>query len=84
MGEPIRGVLFAGLMICADGPRLIEYNVRFGDLEIQAMLPRLEEGLLGLLIACVEERLPERATRLSARTALTSRARREGLPRRAG
>ncbi|MGH6811334.1 MAG: phosphoribosylamine--glycine ligase [Methylocella sp.] len=70
MGAPFKGVLFAGLMICADGPRLIEYNVRFGDPETQAMLPRLEEDLLALLLACVEERLPERPARLSAKTAL--------------
>ena len=71
MGAPFKGVLFAGLMICADGPRLIEYNVRFGDPETQAMLPRLEEDLLALLLACVEERLPERPARLSAQTALS-------------
>ena len=71
LGAPFKGVLFAGLMICADGPRLIEYNVRFGDPETQAMLPRLEEDLLALLLACVEERLPERPTRLSAKTALS-------------
>jgi phosphoribosylamine---glycine ligase len=70
MGAPYKGVLFAGLMICADGPRLIEYNVRFGDPEAQAMLPRLEEDLLALLLACVEE-LPERPARLSAKTALS-------------
>jgi phosphoribosylamine---glycine ligase len=71
MGAPFKGVLFAGLMICADGPRLIEYNVRFGDPETQAMLPRLEEDLLALLLACVEERLAERPARLSAKTALS-------------
>jgi phosphoribosylamine--glycine ligase len=71
MGAPYKGVLFAGLMICADGPRLIEYNVRFGDPETQAMLPRLEEDLLALLLACVEDRLPERPARLSAKTALS-------------
>lgn len=70
MGAPYKGVLFAGLMICADGPRLIEYNVRFGDPETQAVVPRLEEDLLALLLACVEERLPERVARLSAKTAL--------------
>jgi phosphoribosylamine---glycine ligase len=80
MGAPFKGVLFAGLMICADGPRLIEYNVRFGDPETQAMLPRLEEDLLALLLACVEERLPERPARLSAKTALTVVLAAKGYP----
>ena len=52
-GAPFRGILFAGLMLTADGPRLIEYNVRFGDPECQALLPRLRSDLLpGLLAAC--------------------------------
>ncbi|MGI8568549.1 MAG: phosphoribosylamine--glycine ligase, partial [Methylocella sp.] len=80
MGAPFKGVLFAGLMICADGPRLIEYNVRFGDPETQAMLPRLDEDLLALLLACVEERLPERPARLSARTALSVVLAAKGYP----
>ena len=80
MGTPFKGVLFAGLMICADGPRLIEYNVRFGDPETQAMLPRLEEDLLALLLACVEERLLERPARLSAKTALSVVLAAKGYP----
>ncbi len=80
MGSPFMGVLFAGLMIGADGPRLIEYNVRFGDPETQAMLPRLEEDLLALLLACVEERLPERPARLSAKTALSVVLAAKGYP----
>ncbi|MBV8915979.1 MAG: phosphoribosylamine--glycine ligase, partial [Acetobacteraceae bacterium] len=52
-GTPFRGVLFAGLMLTASGPRLIEYNVRFGDPECQALLPRLRSDLLpGLIAAC--------------------------------
>ena len=52
-GTPFRGVLFAGLMLTTDGPRLIEYNVRFGDPECQALMPRLRSDLLpGLLAAC--------------------------------
>jgi phosphoribosylamine--glycine ligase len=52
-GTPFRGILFAGLMMTAEGPRLIEYNVRFGDPECQALLPRLRSDLLpGLLAAC--------------------------------
>ncbi|MGH6800814.1 MAG: phosphoribosylamine--glycine ligase [Methylocella sp.] len=80
IGAPFKGVLFAGLMICAEGPRLIEYNVRFGDPETQALLPRLEEDLLALLLACVEERLPERPLRLSAITALSVVLAAKGYP----
>ncbi len=50
-GTPFMGVLYAGLMLTAQGPRLIEYNVRFGDPETQAMLPRLKTDLLALLFA---------------------------------
>ncbi len=69
-GCPFSGVLFAGLMIGKDGPKLIEYNTRFGDPECQVMMARLEDDLLGLLLACAERRLPEQV-RLSAKTALT-------------
>ena len=50
-GTPFHGVLYAGLMICPDGPKVIEFNVRFGDPETQAILPRLRSDLLGLLEA---------------------------------
>jgi phosphoribosylamine--glycine ligase len=51
MGAPFKGVLFAGLMITANGPKLIEYNVRFGDPECQVMMLRLMSDLLPGLIA---------------------------------
>ena len=50
-GTPFHGVLYAGLMLTADGPKVIEYNVRFGDPETQAVLPRLRSDLLELLQA---------------------------------
>jgi len=51
-GTPFHGVLYAGLMLTADGPRVLEYNVRFGDPETQAVLPRLRSDLLDLLTRC--------------------------------
>jgi phosphoribosylamine--glycine ligase len=50
-GTPYTGALFVGLMITADGPKVIEFNCRFGDPECQAILPRLEDDLLALLLA---------------------------------
>ena len=49
-GTPFHGVLYAGLMLTADGPKVLEYNVRFGDPETQAVLPRLRSDLLDLMI----------------------------------
>ena len=53
-GNPFKGVLYAGLMITAAGPKLIEYNARFGDPETQVLMPRLKSDLLAALIATVD------------------------------
>ena len=50
-GTPFSGILFAGLMLTADGPKLIEYNVRFGDPECEAIMPRIEGDFAALLYA---------------------------------
>jgi phosphoribosylamine---glycine ligase len=56
-GTPFRGILFAGLMLTADGPKLIEFNVRFGDPECQALLPLLASDLLAALFAACDGEL---------------------------
>lgn len=53
-GTPFHGVLYAGLMITADGPKVLEFNVRFGDPETQAVLPRLRSDLVDLCLAARE------------------------------
>lgn len=58
-GTPFRGVLYAGLMITAEGPKLIEYNTRFGDPECQVLMMRLKSDLLELVLASVEGTLAE-------------------------
>ncbi|HHT9119002.1 MAG TPA: phosphoribosylamine--glycine ligase [Candidatus Hypogeohydataceae bacterium YC41] len=56
-GRPFKGVLYVGLMLTAAGPRVLEYNVRFGDPETQPLLMRLQGDFLSLLLATVEGRL---------------------------
>lgn len=51
-GIDYRGVLYAGVMVCEDGPKIIEFNVRFGDPETQVVIPRVAEGLGELLYEC--------------------------------
>ena len=69
-GAPFRGLLFAGLMIGAQGPKLIEFNVRFGDPEAQAILSRFDDDLLEYLYSAAVGRLLDREPRFSPKTAL--------------
>ncbi|QQX90516.1 phosphoribosylamine--glycine ligase [Gluconobacter sphaericus] len=64
-GTPFRGVIFAGLMLTAEGPKLIEYNVRFGDPEAQALLIRLQSDLLPILAALAQGNLKHAAAEFS-------------------
>lgn len=56
-GYPYSGVLYAGLMLTNEGPKLIEYNARFGDPECQVLMMRLESDLVEILLACAQNRL---------------------------
>lgn len=80
MGAPFVGVLYAGLMLTADGPKLIEYNVRFGDPECQVLMPRLKEDLLLLMNAAVDGQLGHMSARWRDETALTVVLAAEGYP----
>ncbi len=71
-GTPYSGVLYAGLMLTADGPKLVEYNCRFGDPECQVLMMRLESDLGEYLLACAESSLGALPPpRFSDRRALT-------------
>ncbi|MBN9547826.1 MAG: phosphoribosylamine--glycine ligase [Alphaproteobacteria bacterium] len=71
IGAPFAGILFAGLMITESGPKLIEYNTRFGDPECQVLMMRLKDDLLVLLNAAVDGQLAHLSIRWSDETALT-------------
>jgi phosphoribosylamine--glycine ligase len=58
-GRKYQGVLYAGLMLTKDGPRVLEFNVRFGDPETQALLPRMECDLAEVLLSAVQGKLDE-------------------------
>jgi phosphoribosylamine--glycine ligase len=79
-GTPFSGVLFAGLMLTSDGPKLIEYNVRFGDPECEAIMPRVEGDFADLLQAVATGRLADVRPELSTQSAVTVIVAASGYP----
>lgn len=58
-GRPFKGVIFFGLMLTENGPRVLEYNARFGDPEAQVVLPRMKNDIIEVMEACIDGRLDE-------------------------
>ncbi len=58
-GRPFTGILFVGLMLTEDGPKVLEYNARFGDPETQVVLPRMKTDLVEMFEACIDGKLSE-------------------------
>jgi phosphoribosylamine--glycine ligase len=80
-GTPFNGILYAGLMLTAEGPKLIEYNVRFGDPECEAIMPLVEGDFAELLLAVATGRLAEtEPPRLAPRHAMTVIVAARGYP----
>ncbi|TDQ63982.1 phosphoribosylamine--glycine ligase [Maritalea mobilis] len=79
-GTPFKGVLYAGLMITKDGPKLIEYNVRFGDPECQVLMMRLKSDVLDLIEGSIDGTLDQHAPEWHDGTALTVVMASKGYP----
>ncbi len=79
-GSPYQGVLFAGLMLTAKGPKLIEYNARFGDPECQVLMMRLESDLVAIMLACAQGELAGVTPVFRDQTALTIVMAAKGYP----
>lgn len=58
-GRPFTGIIFFGLMLTQDGPRVLEYNARFGDPEVQVVLPRMKNDVIDVIEACIDGKLDQ-------------------------
>jgi phosphoribosylamine--glycine ligase len=79
-GTPYTGILYAGLMLTAKGPQLIEYNARLGDPETQVLMPRLRSDLVEALLAACEKRLKDVSLQWDNRAAMTVVLAADGYP----
>ena len=80
MGSPYKGVLYAGVMVTKDGPKLVEYNARFGDPECQVLMLRMMSDLVPALIACADGQLKNFSLRWFDDVALTVIMATKGYP----
>ena len=80
MGSPYKGVLFAGVMVTSDGPKLVEYNARFGDPECQVQMLRMRSDIVPALIACADGQLKNFSLRWLDDVALTVIMATKGYP----
>ncbi|NQV04154.1 MAG: phosphoribosylamine--glycine ligase [Candidatus Omnitrophica bacterium] len=78
--KPYKGVLYGGIMITKKGPMTLEFNVRFGDPETQAILPRLKSDLVEVMLACIDGRLREIKLEWDRRACLSIVAAAKGYP----
>ena len=78
--NPYVGMLYAGLMLTADGPRLIEYNCRFGDPEAQVLLPLVGADILDVITACTDQSLGDIDLTIGSGSAATVVVAAEGYP----
>ena len=81
-GRPFKGCLYFGLMLTGDGPKVIEYNCRFGDPETQVVLPLLEGSLLEIMLATAQGRLAEVDVRFADKSACCVILASQGYPGR--
>lgn len=79
-GHPFRGILYVGLMLTADGPKVVEYNCRLGDPETQAVLPLVQSDLVEVFSALARRQLGGIRLEMAARTAATVVLASEGYP----
>ena len=80
MGSPYKGVLYAGVMVTKEGPKLVEYNARFGDPECQVLMLRMMSDIVPALIACADGQLKNFSLRWFADPALTVVMAAKGYP----
>ena len=81
-GRDFVGILFVGLMLTADGPKVLEYTARFGDPEAQVVLPRMENDIIEVMDACIDGRLDEVELRFQDNAAVCVVLASDGYPKK--